>query len=162
MERNLKHFIPAALIAALYAAVTLLLAPISYGLFQIRVSEGLLVLAFFTPAAIPGITLGCLISGLLGPNGPLDAVIGSTASFIGVYMAYKLRNCGSRVMALMPNVIANGVIIGLMLHYIFGVPVHPLLCILYISAGEFVSSVFVGIPLAKLLDRHRKDMDWFL
>ena len=161
MKQGMNKLVSAALIAALYAAVTLLLAPISYGLFQIRVSEGLLVLAFFTPAAIPGITLGCLISGFLGPTGPLDAVIGSIASLIGVYMAYKLRN-GNRVVALMPNVIANGVIIGLMLHYIFAVPVHPLLCMLYIAAGEFVSCVFVGIPLAKLLDKHTKDMEWLL
>lgn len=162
MNRKMNHLVSAALIAALYTAVTLLLAPISYGLFQIRVSEGLLALAFYTPAAIPGITLGCFISGLLGPNGPLDALFGSIASFIGVYMAYKLRGRESRFTALLPNVFANGIIIGLLLHYIFGVPVHPLLCVLYVGAGEFVSCMFVGIPLSKLLDKHQKDMEWFL
>jgi len=162
MKKDLPFLAQAALIAALYAAVTLLLAPITYGLFQVRVSEGLLVLAFYTPAAVPGITAGCFISGLLGPNGPLDAVIGSIASFIGVYFAYKMRSNGNRWLALMPNVIANGVIIGLMLHYVFGVPVHPLLCILAIAAGEFVSCMFVGLPLDRLLYKHRDSISWMI
>ena len=80
--RNTKFLIQAAVIAAVYATLTIILMPFSYGVMQVRVSEALTILPFFTPAAIPGLFVGCIISNMVGPYGLMDMVIGSGATLI--------------------------------------------------------------------------------
>lgn len=71
--------------AALYAALTLGLAPVSYGAVQVRVSEFMTLLAFYDKGLIPGLTLGCLISNVGSPFGITDMLIGTSATFLGLY-----------------------------------------------------------------------------
>ena len=86
MENNTtKRLVRTAVIAALYAVLTLFLAPISYGSIQFRISEIMVLLAFFDPFYIGGLTLGCFVANILGPNGMVDAVFGTIATFISVY-----------------------------------------------------------------------------
>ena len=73
----------AALIAAVYVVLTLVFAPFSYGEIQVRISEALTILPFFTPAAIPGLFVGCILANLLGGAIPLDIAFGSIATLIG-------------------------------------------------------------------------------
>ena len=80
-----KRLVRTAVIAALYAVLTLVLAPISYGNVQFRISEIMVLLAFFDPFYIGGLTLGCFVANILGPNGMVDAVFGTIATFISVY-----------------------------------------------------------------------------
>ncbi|MEG0320128.1 MAG: QueT transporter family protein, partial [Niameybacter sp.] len=77
-----KRLVTVALVAALYAVLTVALAPISYGNLQFRVSELMVLLAFFDPFYIGGLTLGCFIANLLGPNGIMDVIFGTLATFV--------------------------------------------------------------------------------
>ncbi len=146
----------AAVIGSLYAALTLLLSPISYGVMQVRVSEALTVLAMFTPAAIPGLAVGCFFANFLGPNGMMDAVIGSLATLLGALGTYRLRR--RFYWAPAPTVAANALIVGLMLYYVYGVPFSPLYCVFWVGLGELISCYGIGIPLARFLSRRGSDL----
>ena len=108
---NSKYLVKAAVIAAVYIALTLLLMPISYGFMQIRIAEALTVLPAITHAAIPGLFIGCLVSNILGPYGLVDMVFGSIATLLAAFATYKLRK--RTLLVPLPPVIANGLIIGL-------------------------------------------------
>lgn len=82
----------AAMIAAIYVVVTLVFAPFSYGEVQVRLSEALTILPVFTPAAIPGLFIGCLISNILGGCIIPDIVFGSLATLLGAVFTYMLSN----------------------------------------------------------------------
>lgn len=149
-----KFLIQAAIIAALYAALTILLAPISYGVMQARVSEALTVLPYFTPAAIPGLFIGCLVSNMLGPYGLVDMVCGSAASLVAAWFSYLLRKTPSLVP--LPPVIANGVIIGGMLYFAAGVEIPLPLCMLGVAVGQAITCYGLGYPLMRYLDRYKR------
>ncbi len=103
-----------AIIAALYAALTLLLAPISYGNIQCRVSEAFTVLPMVLPQSIPGLFVGCLIANIFSPTPSIwDIVFGSLTTLIAACGTYALRK--KPVLAAACPVVANGVIVGLML-----------------------------------------------
>lgn len=155
-KKPLNYFVKSAVIAALYATLTLAFAPLSYNVMQLRFSEALTVLAMYSPAAISGLTVGCLIANLLGPNGMWDAVLGTLATFIGVSGMYFFRR--KKYFSPMINVIVNGLIIGLMLRFIYAVPVPAPLCVFWVALGEFISCYALGVPLIRLLDRRGKDL----
>lgn len=149
---NITH---AAIIAAVYAALTIILMPIGYGYLQIRVAEALTVLPALTPAAIPGLFLGCVLANLIGPYGIVDAALGGFATLLAAILTYLLRNKPN--LAPLPPVIINGLVIGLMLRYIYGLPIPALFCIVSVALGEAVACYFIGWPLLKYL-RKRKDI----
>ena len=155
--RTTKFLANAAIIAALYAALTVMISPISYGAVQIRLSEALVVLCLYTPAAIPGLFVGCFVANLIGPFGIADAVIGSFATLIGCFGIWALRS--KPWLALMCNVISNAVIIGLALVYMYGVKDYPLLITMaFVGLGELLSCYIPGYPLKKFLDKRAKDL----
>ena len=90
LKQKIRTLTTAAIIAAAYAALTLLLAPISYGAVQFRVSEALTVLPFFTPAAVPGLFVGCLVANLIAGVNPVDFVVGSGATLLAALLSYLL------------------------------------------------------------------------
>lgn len=149
-----KYLIQAAIIAAVYASLTILLAPISYGFMQIRVSEALTILPFFTPAAIPGLFIGCLISNLLSPYGLIDIILGSAATLIAALGSYQLRR--RPLLVPLPPVIVNAVIIGLMLKYAYGVPVNLFIIMGWIGLGELIACYLIGYPLLKYLKKYKR------
>lgn len=140
-----------AVIAAIYAVLTLLLMPISYGVMQVRVAEALCVLPIFTPAAVPGLFVGCFIANVLGPNGIIDTVLGSLATLLAAYLTYKLR--GQVLLALLPPVLINGLVIGSMLFYIYSVPLPLWSCILWVALGQGLACYGMGLPLYKYLGK---------
>ena len=91
--RWIRETVIAALIAAMYTALTVAVAPLSYGLVQCRVSEALTVLAAFTPAAVPGLTVGCFLSNLIGLStganiaGALDLLLGPLATGLAALLS---------------------------------------------------------------------------
>ena len=89
MKNNLtKRITRTAIIAAIYAATTFAIAPFAYGNIQFRISEVLVLLALFDPLYISGLTLGCLIANMLGPNGLMDIIFGTFATFLSVCAIY--------------------------------------------------------------------------
>lgn len=155
MENNTtKRLVRTAVIAALYAVLTLFLAPISYGSIQFRISEIMVLLAFFDQFYIGGLTLGCFVANILGPNGMVDAVFGTIATFISVYAIsitgkYIKSDTKALIVASLWPVIFNGLIIGWELNYLYQLPL--VLSILQVACGEFVVVAIVGVPVMKLI-----------
>lgn len=149
---NIKYVIQSAIIAAIYAVLTIILSPISYGPMQVRVAEAMTIIPALTPAGIPGLFVGCIISNLLGPYGIIDVVCGSAATLAAAAASYKLRNISWLVP--LPPVIANGLIVGAELHYAYGVP-GLWACIGWIAVGEAIACYAVGYPLLRLLKKRK-------
>lgn len=150
-----KYLVQSAMIAAIYVVITLAFKPISYGLMQIRVSEALTILPFFTPAAIPGLAIGVLISNLIGPYGILDVVLGTTATLIAAILSYKMPKM---VLVPIPPIVVNALIIGPMLYYILiaeQVKVHLIAAILWVGLGQIIACYGLGYPLLKVLEKYR-------
>ena len=137
-----------AVIAALYAALTLLLAPISYGNLQCRVSEAMTLLPMMLPSAIPGLFVGCLLANLLGGCTVWDIVFGSLATLLAAIGTYALRE--KRILAAACPVISNGVIVGSVLAFVYGLPLW--LTMLEVAVGE-VGAVVIGFVLLAALKK---------
>jgi uncharacterized membrane protein len=145
-----NHLIQNALIAALYMALTLILAPISYGPIQIRLSEFMTLLAFLNPRLIPGLVIGCFLANLGSPFGAIDMFLGTLATFLSVY---TMRFCPTLLTASLMPVLFNGMIIGCELLYLAALPADMTLwtAILYIGLGEFLSVSILGMLVIHLL-----------
>ena len=143
----------AVVIGALYAVVTLILAPISYGNIQCRVSEALCILPWFFPETSWGLFVGCFLANLLGGNGPLDMVFGSLATLFACLMTAQIKPRG---LALLPPVVVNAVMVGAMLAYVISPDsfwsAFPLFA-LEVGVGEAVAMYVLGLPLSFLLER---------
>lgn len=141
-----------AVIAALYAALTILLAPISYGNIQCRVSEALTLLPILLPQAIPGLFVGCLIANLY--TGMLtDIIFGALATLLAAAGTYAFRR--KPVLAAACPVAANGVIVGLMLAYSFNLPVA--LTMAEVAIGE-TGAVLIGFALLSAMKKAKIDL----
>ena len=141
-----------AVIGALYAALTLLLAPISYGPIQLRLSEALTLLPMLLPQAVPGLFVGCLIANLY--TGMLtDIIFGSLATLLAAVGTYLLRK--KPLLAAACPVVSNGVIVGLVLSVSFNLPV--LLTIAEVAIGE-VGAVAIGMIILGSMKRARIDL----
>ncbi|HPF87640.1 MAG TPA: QueT transporter family protein [Candidatus Limiplasma sp.] len=146
---TVKDLTVAAVIAALYAALTVVFAPISYGDVQFRISEALTLLPILFPQAIPGLTVGCLVSNLIGGNGIWDVVFGSLATLIAALLTYGLRK--NIWLAAIPPVAVNAVVVGLILHYVQGLPL--MLTMLSVGFGELVVVFVLGVALMTALQK---------
>ena len=144
METHLKAY-RGAMVAALYTALTLGLAPLSYGAVQVRVSEFMTLLAFYDKGLIPGLTLGCLISNVGSPFGITDMLIGTSATFLGLYF---MRFCKSAFLASLMPVFSNGLLIGFELNYMADLPLLPTMG--YVALGEIISVTILGNLLLPL------------
>lgn len=133
----------AGMIAALYAVVTLLLRPISYGELQVRVSEALTILPVLTPAAVPGLFVGCLIANVLGSATIWDMVFGSLATLAAALITRKLRH--KPVLAALAPVVLNGVVVGSVLAFTLNLPL--LVTMLWVALGEAIACYVLGLPL---------------
>lgn len=140
------------IIAALYVVLTYIFAPISFGSVQVRIAEMLTILPMFTPVAVPGLFLGCLLGNLLAGAILPDVIFGSLATLIGAAGGYLLRH--SRWLVPIPAVIANMVIVPLVLRYGYGIDMPLLPMALYVGAGEVVGCYILGELLATVLLRH--------
>jgi uncharacterized membrane protein len=158
----------AALIAALYVALTYLAMALGLdkNAIQIRFSESLCVLAFITPAAVPGLTLGCLLANILTGCAPLDIALGPVATLIGALGAYAIGRMKNRRIArwicTIPNVLANTVIVSVVCYLCYTAPsaqtpsIIPFYA-LTIAIGEIISCTVIGsaiiLPCEKILKR---------
>ena len=155
MNNKGTHFlVQGAAIAAVYVVLTLVFAPLSFGEVQIRFSEALTVLPFFTPAAIPGLFVGCIIANLLGGAIPVDIIFGSIATLIGAFFSYQLRNI-NRFLAPLPPIIANTVIVPFVLRYGYGVALPIPFMMLTVGVGEVVGCGVLGLVLYTALNRYK-------
>jgi uncharacterized membrane protein len=149
-RKTTRYIVTAALIAALYAVLTTVFHPLSYGYGQVRISEIMTVLPFFTPAAVPGLFIGCIIANIASPLGPVDIAIGSCATLLAAFLS---RRMPSKWLVPLPPVICNGLIVGAELHFLIGAPL--LLAMLSVAAGEAVACYAGGIPFMLALGKFK-------
>lgn len=149
----------AAIIAALYVVLSLVFAPISFGAVQVRVSEALTMLVVLCPEAIVGVTLGCFLSNMLA-SAPIDMVVGTLATLLAALATYKLRNIrwhGLPLLASLPPVLFNAVIIGVeltLLYYPTDKPSVYLFNMLTVGVGQIISCSVLGILLVKIIEKN--------
>lgn len=148
---NAKFMAQGAIIAALYAALTILFAPISYGAVQVRISEAFTILPLFTPAAIPGLFIGCLLANILGGAIVWDIIFGSIATLIGAALGYLLRF--NRWLVPIPTIVSNSVIIPFILKYGYAIDMPIGLLIVYIAIGEIIGCYLLGELLGSAILR---------
>lgn len=147
----------AAIIAAVYAALTLALIPTSYGVMQLRISEALTVLPYFTPFAIPGLFIGCFLSNILSPVGGVDLIVGSLATLAAAVMTYYIGKSNlkhKKLLAPLPPVIVNAIIIGIMLNVLYVPDIPVYLCMLQVGLGQVFCCYVLGLPLMSVIERN--------
>lgn len=142
----------AAIIAALYAALTLGFQAISYGAVQFRVSEAMTLLPILFPEAIAGLTVGCFISNLFNPMGATlyDIVFGTLATLLAALFTRMFRR--NVWLGALPPVVCNAVIVGLVLTYAYGIDVLWM-NLFTVGLGEAVVCYALGVPLVKLMEK---------
>ena len=155
-NKKITYLVQGAMIAAIYAAATYLSAVfgIAYGPIQFRFSEALTILSVFTPAAVPGLTVGCVLGNLTSPYGVWDIVFGSLATLLAAITARMLRKIrfkGFPVLSLLMPVIFNALIVGTEITFIFPTQEASLaafvIAALEVGAGELAVCLIGGIPL---------------
>lgn len=156
-NKSTLFLVQAAAIAAVYVVLTLVFAPFSYGEVQVRISEALTILPFFTPAAVPGLFVGCIIANILGGGIPVDIIFGSIATLIGAVFTYKLRN-SSKWLAPVPPIVANAVIVPFVLYYGYGVNLPIPLMMLTVGIGEVISCGVFGMILLTALSKYKNSI----
>lgn len=143
----------AALIAAVYVVLCVTFSPISYGEIQVRVAEALVILPYFTPAAVPGLFIGCFISNMLGGSIVLDMVFGSIATLLGAVGTYYLRR--NKVLMMLPPVISNTLIVPFVLRFGYGVNLPIPFMMLTVGIGEVIAVCVFGTVLLRVLERYK-------
>ena len=149
-----KQLVLGSLIAAVYVVLTFVSSSLglAFGALQLRISEALTVLPLYTPSAIWGLTLGCVLSNLQSPLGVVDIIFGSLATLIATVGTYLLRNVKPRIFALLCPVLSNAIIVGAELSYLVGEGFW--FNALFVGLGEAVSVIVFSYPLIKALDKN--------
>ena len=155
-KKSALYLTQGAMIAALYVALTVVFAPISFGPMQVRIAEILTILPLFTPAAVPGLFAGCLLGNIIGGAILWDVIFGSLATLIGAVQGYLLRK--NRWLVPIPAILANTVIVPLVLKYGYGLDLPLLLSALYVFVGEVIGCYLLGETLASFLMKYRKQI----
>lgn len=153
-QKKIRNIAVSAVIAALYVVLTYLanLLGLASGVIQVRLSEILTVMPVFTPAAIPGLFIGCLIANILTGCALWDVVFGSLATLIGAVGTYLLRKYNS--LAVIPPVLANAIIVPLVLIFVYSLEGSYWYFFLTVGVGEVISCGVFGTILLKSLKKY--------
>ena len=148
---KVKFLTKAAIIAALYIVSTMLISPIAFGENQVRISEALNVLVYFTPSAIPGLFVGCIFANLSSPFGIIDIAFGSIATLLAAFTASKIK---IKYLVGIPSILFNGLFVGFILYKMASIPFVA--GFTSVSIGQAVSLYAVGLPLLLLIEKNQK------
>lgn len=154
-NKRVTFITQAAMIAAIYVVLTVFISAfnLASGAIQVRISEALTILPAFTPAAIPGLFLGCLISNTVTGGLPLDVLFGSLATLLGACGSYLLRRFKWAVP--IPPIIANALIVPFVLAYVYHFPGGVPYFMLTVGIGEVLSCGVLGMLLYQVLVRYK-------
>ncbi len=153
---KIRQILYGAVIASVYAVVSILCAPISYGPVQVRLSEALTVLPAVTPVAIWGVFVGCFVANLV-TGSVVDIVFGSLTTLVAAYCSYKLRN--NKWLVPLPPVLLNGLIVGGYLTAMYGGIWY--VNMFTVTLGQLVSCYFLGIPLLIIIKNNNQIHKFF-
>ena len=154
-RNSVLYMTQAALIAALYVVITWYINAfnLANGAIQLRISEALTILPVFTPAAIPGLFVGCLLSNTLTGCVIWDIIFGSLATLIGAFGTYLLRK--TKFIFTLPPVIANMLIVPAVLRYAYGIGDAYWYLMVTVGVGEAISVCVLGFLLRKVLEKSK-------
>lgn len=147
----------AAVIAALYVVLVVIFNYISFGPIQFRVAEALTILPYFTPAAIPGLFIGCILANVIGGAVIWDIIFGSIATLIGAVFTYLLRK-KSKFLAPLPPVLANTIIVPWVLKYAYGAEEMVWFMAVTVGIGEILACYVLGMILLFALNKVRRQI----
>lgn len=147
----------AAVIAALYVVLVVIFNYISFGPIQFRVAEALTILPYFTPAAIPGLFIGCILANVIGGAVVWDIIFGSIATLIGAVFTYLLRK-KSKFLAPLPPVLANTIIVPWVLKYAYGAEEMVWFMAVTVGIGEILACYVLGMILLFALNKVRRQV----
>lgn len=155
-SKKIRYLVQGALIAAVYVVLTYLIHffGLDSGVIQVRISEALTALLYFTPAAIPGLFLGCFLSNILVGGVLLDVIFGSLATLIGALAGYMLRK--KKYLVLVPSIISNMLIVPFVLKYVYAFEGALWYFMVTVGIGEFISCGILGAILLKSLEKRGK------
>lgn len=155
---GVKMLAQGALIAALYIVLTYLSHSLSLanGVIQVRLSEALTILPFFTPAAIWGLTVGCALSNLLTGCAPYDILFGSLATLVGAFGTYALKKY--KWLSPVPPIVANTVVVPLILSFVYKFEQGLPYLFLTVGIGEIISCGVLGMVLLFALKPYAKQI----
>lgn len=151
MNKKTKFLTQAAVIAALYVVLLVVFAPISVHVVQVRIAEALSILPFFTPAAIPGLFVGCLLGNLVVGADMLDVIFGSLTTLAAAGLAYRLRKNAFAVP--IPAVVLNALVVPFILRYAYKMPDTIYFMAITVFIGQFVSAFVLGLLLLFMLEK---------
>lgn len=154
-SKRVTFITQAAMIAAIYVVLTMFVSALNLasGAIQIRISEALTVLPAFTPAAIPGLFVGCLISNLISGCLPLDVVFGSLATLLGACGSFLLRKWKWAVPV--PPILSNVLIVPLILTYVYHIPGGIPYFMITVGIGQIISCGVLGMIIYNILAKYR-------
>ncbi len=157
-NKGVLFIVQAAMIAAVYVVLTYFVSAfnLASGAIQVRISEALTILPVFTPAAVPGLFVGCLLANLLTGCMPLDVVFGSLATLIGAAGTYALRK--NRWLAPIPPIVSNTVIVPFVLAYVYMAEGTIPFFMLTVGIGEVISCYVLGNILYSALHRYKNNI----
>jgi uncharacterized membrane protein len=151
-NRKTVYITEAAIIASIYTVLVLIFNLTSFGPVQCRIAEALTILPYFTPAAIPGVTLGCLLSGILVPGTHiLDIIFGSSATLIAALLSYRLRR--NKFLVPIPPIIVNALVLPWIFRFAYGNAQPITLNMLTVGGGELIAAGIFGMILLFALDK---------
>ena len=153
-NKNAAFLTQAAMIAAIYVVLTYVFAPISFGEIQVRIAEARTILPLFTPAAVPGLFIGCLVGNIIGGALLPDIVFGSIATLIGAICTYLLRN-QKPVFGTIPPMVSNTIIVPFVLKYAYGVALPIPFLMVTVGVGEIISCGILGMIVYYALNRYK-------
>ena len=152
-KKRLYNLAEGAMIAALYVALTVVFAPISFREIQVRIAEAMTILPVFTPAAIPGLFVGCLLGNSLSGALLPDVICGSLATLAAAWCTWKLRNL-SPFLAPVPPIVANTLVVPFVLRYAYLIDLPIPLMMLTVCIGEVLSCGVLGLLLYFILRKY--------
>lgn len=158
MNKKVLFITQAAVIAALYVVLTLVSSAmgLASGVIQVRLSEALTILPFFTPAAVPGLAIGCLLANLLTGAFPGDVLFGTIATFLGAIGSFSLKRF--KWIVCVPPILANALIVPWVLQTVYGVTDGYFYLMGTVGAGELIACGILGTILLVILEKHRHFM----
>jgi uncharacterized membrane protein len=165
MKKRTLFLVQSAIIASLYSAATILPFSLSFEAVQFRFAEALTILPFFTPAAIPGLTIGCIIANMWSRFGIVDIVFGSIATLLAALATYYFKRLKfGKFIAPLPPILFNAVIVGALIAYAstgnpFNIDIFRTMFIfnfLTVGFGELVICYCLGLPLLLALEKYKE------
>ena len=156
-NKSTLYLTTAGLVAAVYVILTFVAQAfgLASGAIQFRLSELLTILPMFTGAAIPGLTIGCILANILTGCAMWDVVFGSFATLLGALGTFALRKTENPYLGCLPPIISNMLIVPIVLRKVYGAPDAYWYLLVTVGIGEVVCCGILGVMVYKIIKKRK-------